>query len=59
MYDIVNTGFQALQAYRVAHWLWRQRRETLAMFLHSQVRAKGCHELRKGTNDEGQTPGHA
>lgn len=32
-------GFHALQAYRVAHWLWNQDRRTLAMFLQNQVSA--------------------
>lgn len=30
-------GFLALQAYRVAHWLWRQGRETMAFHLQSRV----------------------
>jgi len=30
-------GFHALQTYRVAHWLWRQRREALAMFFQSRA----------------------
>ncbi len=30
-------GFQALQTYRVAHWLWNQGRETLAFQLQSRV----------------------
>lgn len=30
-------GFQALQSYRVAHWLWRQGRSTLAFHLQSRV----------------------
>ncbi len=29
-------GFQALQTYRVAHWLWTQGRETLAFYLQSR-----------------------
>ena len=29
-------GFQALQTYRVAHWLWSQGRETLAFYLQSR-----------------------
>jgi serine O-acetyltransferase len=29
-------GFQALQTYRVAHWLWAQGRETLAFYLQSR-----------------------
>lgn len=30
-------GFHALQAYRVAHWLWTQQREPLALFLQNQI----------------------
>ena len=30
-------GFHALQAHRVAHWLWQQDRHTLALFFQSQI----------------------
>lgn len=30
-------GFQALQSYRVAHWLWRQERKPLALYLQSRI----------------------
>tara|TARA_B110000902_G_scaffold57040_1_gene66582 strand:+ start:765 stop:1553 length:789 start_codon:yes stop_codon:yes gene_type:complete len=30
-------GFQALQLYRVAHWLWLQGRNYLALYLQSQI----------------------
>lgn len=30
-------GFHALQAYRVAHWLWQQGRESLALFLQNRI----------------------
>ena len=30
-------GFHALQGHRVAHWLWRQDRQSIALFLQSQV----------------------
>ncbi len=30
-------GFHALQAYRIAHWLWRHQRETLALFLQNRI----------------------
>lgn len=30
-------GFQAIQSYRFAHWLWKQDREALALFLQSRV----------------------
>jgi serine O-acetyltransferase len=30
-------GFQAVQAYRIAHWLWRQGRRDLAFFVQSRM----------------------
>ena len=30
-------GFHALQAHRVAHWLWREGRQTLAQFFQNQI----------------------
>ena len=30
-------GFQALQVYRIAHWLWGQKRHSLAFFLQNQL----------------------
>lgn len=30
-------GFQALQCYRVAHWLWQQQRRALALFMQSRI----------------------
>ncbi|GAB4534801.1 MAG: serine O-acetyltransferase [Parvularculaceae bacterium] len=30
-------GYQALQAYRIAHWLWKQERGTLALHLQSRI----------------------
>ncbi len=30
-------GFHALQAYRVAHWLWQQQRRSLALFLQNRI----------------------
>ena len=30
-------GFHALQCYRIAHWLWGERREALAYFLQSRI----------------------
>lgn len=30
-------GFQALQSYRVAHWLWQQDRKPLALYLQSRI----------------------
>tara|TARA_R110001592_G_scaffold15636_1_gene67781 strand:- start:122 stop:913 length:792 start_codon:yes stop_codon:yes gene_type:complete len=30
-------GFQAIQAYRIAHWLWVQKRVSLALFLQNRI----------------------
>jgi serine O-acetyltransferase len=30
-------GFQALESYRVAHWLWQQGRTSLALFLQNRI----------------------
>lgn len=30
-------GFQALQAYRITHWLWTQQRKSLALYLQNQI----------------------
>lgn len=30
-------GFHALESYRVAHWLWRQGRESLALFFQNRI----------------------
>ena len=30
-------GFQALQAYRIAHWLWEQKRKPLAFYLQNRI----------------------
>jgi serine O-acetyltransferase len=32
-----NKGYAALQAYRLAHWLWQQDRRVLALFLQSEI----------------------
>ncbi|WP_331344647.1 serine O-acetyltransferase [Cellvibrio sp. UBA7661] len=32
-------GFHALQAYRIAHWLWQQGRNSLALFLQNRISA--------------------
>ena len=30
-------GFHALESYRIAHWLWKQKRETLALFFQNRI----------------------
>ncbi len=30
-------GFHALQAYRISHWLWRQERQSLALFFQNRI----------------------
>lgn len=30
-------GFQAIQAYRIAHWLWGQGRQAMALFLQNRI----------------------
>ncbi|MFN7081084.1 serine O-acetyltransferase, partial [Proteus mirabilis] len=30
-------GFHALQASRIAHWLWQQKRHALAIYLQNQI----------------------
>jgi serine O-acetyltransferase len=30
-------GFQSLECHRIAHWLWQQKRQTLAYFIQSRV----------------------
>lgn len=30
-------GFQSLQSYRVAHWLWKQGRQSMALYLQSRI----------------------
>ena len=32
-------GFHALQGYRIAHWLWEQGRQSIALLLQSQISA--------------------
>ena len=32
-----HKGFHALQAYRVAHWFWNERRRALALYLQSRI----------------------
>ncbi|WP_432471817.1 serine O-acetyltransferase [Amphritea sp. HPY] len=30
-------GFHALQAYRIAHWMWKQERRSMALYLQSRI----------------------
>lgn len=30
-------GFHALQAYRIAHWMWKQGRQSMALYLQSRI----------------------
>jgi serine O-acetyltransferase len=34
---IFYKGYQAVQAYRIAHWMWHQGRKTLAQYIQSRV----------------------
>lgn len=41
-------GFQALQLYRVAHWLWLQERKMLALFFQSKISAVFTVDIHPG-----------
>jgi serine O-acetyltransferase len=43
-------GYQALQAYRVAHWLWQQQRQQLALFLQNAISVKFDVDIHPGAN---------
>ena len=34
---IFYKGYQSIQAYRIAHWLWKQGRKTLAQYIQNRV----------------------
>ncbi len=38
-------GFQALQGYRIAHWLWRHNRRALAMYFQNQIAESFCVDI--------------
>src|SRR5688572_11019597 len=38
-------GFQALQAYRIGHWLWLHERHTMALYLQSQISEVFCVDI--------------
>lgn len=41
-------GFQALQFYRVAHWLWMQKRFPLALFLQNNISERVAVDIHPG-----------
>jgi serine O-acetyltransferase len=41
-------GYQALQAQRIAHWLWLQGRQCLALFLQNQVAQEWDVDIHPG-----------
>ena len=45
-------GFQAIQSYRVAHWLWVNGRTTLALALQSRI----SDAVRRDTNPPDTSP---
>lgn len=38
-------GFQALQSYRISHWLWKQNRKSFALYLQSQISEVFCVDI--------------
>ena len=42
-------GFQALQAYRISHYLWTHERQTLALFLNSRVNSVYHMDIHPGS----------
>lgn len=43
-------GFHALQAYRVAHWLWKQKRNSLALFLQNRISCVFAVDIHPAAN---------
>ena len=43
-------GYQALQTHRIAHWLWIQGRECLALFLQNQISQQFDVDIHPGAN---------
>lgn len=43
-------GYQALQSHRIAHWLWLQGRECLALFLQNQISQQFDVDIHPGAN---------
>jgi len=41
-------GYHALQAYRVAHWLWKSKREALALFLQGRIARRFAVDIHPG-----------
>ena len=42
-------GFQALQAYRISHYLWTHERQTLALFINSRVNSVYHMDIHPGS----------
>jgi serine O-acetyltransferase len=43
-------GYQALQSQRIAHWLWKQGREGLALFFQHQISQEFDVDIHPGAN---------
>ncbi len=43
-------GFHALQSYRVAHWLWKQNRKALALFLQNCISTEFGVDIHPAAN---------
>ena len=43
-------GFHALQAYRVAHWLWNNQRQPLALFLQNHISTAFSVDIHPAAN---------
>lgn len=41
-------GYQALQSHRIAHWLWLQKRECLALFFQNQIAQQFAVDIHPG-----------
>lgn len=45
---LYHKGFHAIQAHRVAHWLWTTGRQQLALFMQNQVSAAWAVDMHPG-----------